>query len=355
MISKFPGKCAWCAGDYAAGAAIHYIKTAPRGKRGYHPACWTAAQASKQATSTTKAAPVSNAPAAEDTTLHAGRYDSIGDYISAPVPKHQHKHMIAAFERYEGESDWMYGSARNLDGMMARINDGWPEAVERINSMNNGDGLTAPESLRRRRVWSDQGDTLDIHRVYAGRIDGAWQRTARRSLRAPRTVRIIASIAGSCAQSEENFFWRGAAVARLSDMLTQAGYSVEIQAACVAQHIASGSAGYVDYAQAITIKHASAPLDVGGMAAVLCQPGFVRWCMFHHLYTYPGAAQVFNTWGWYGDPEALDKLATDLFNEPSPVTTVFMRYSVNSQRAAEAWVKESIATITNEEAEPLAA
>lgn len=145
-------------------------------------------------------------------------------------------------------------------------------------------------------------------------------------------------IAGSCAQRSEQFFYRGAAVAKLCDMLTEAGYNCEIVAACVAEQVTDG----VDYSHSITLKPANAPLDLASLASVLCQQGFVRYYMFRSFVGIKGLLR--SAMGYYGDRKLLDDLGRRVVDEDN-VKTIFMRYSVDTAQAAQQWIADSIAEI----------
>jgi hypothetical protein len=240
-------------------------------------------------------------------------------------------------ERAEG--DWRFGDARNETKLARRINEGWEEGAERIRQLQATE-MTQPKSVKRHMVRADQGDSLDIHAVYRGDLNTAWRRTKRDRRPSPAVVRVVAVVAGSCMQSPNQFFYRGAAVAKLTDLLTQAGYSVEVVAACVAQQIGADRNG--DYCHTITLKHSTAPLDLSQLAAVLCQQGFVRYYMFKSFTAL--ATKVGRHFGWYGSPTALNKLAVDATTE-SNVRTFTIKYTVDSPRAAQEWVEECIRSI----------
>lgn len=157
------------------------------------------------------------------------------------------------------------------------VKRGWVDGAARI--AREVAGLSAPpvQGVRRRPVWKDGGDEVCLDKVRLGRLDTAWRGTARRlGTQAPR-VRVVADMSmltSSCPPSL--FFLRGAAAVRLVDVLSEAGYAVELW---MADGIAaSGSHPRVGYA--VTIKPFDAPFDMASAAAmcahrdVICDLGY---------------------------------------------------------------------------------
>lgn len=260
-------------------------------------------------------------------------------------------HPVNQFLWKEEERDtghWRFGDAGNALELRRRINEGWQEGADRIRSMQT-ETASAPTSVKRHRVRSDQGDSLDIHSVYKGNLSTAWEKSRREHRRAPAVVRIVAVVAGACSQYPSQFFYRGAAVAKLTDLLTEAGYSVEVVAACVAENINDRkyrhSDNSIDYCHTITLKHSTAPLDLSQIAAVLCQQGFVRYFMFRSFCALDN--RVGTHFGWYGNPDKLDRLAVESVDETN-VKTLTIGYEVDTEIKAKAWIEKCVAEIETE-------
>lgn len=345
MQSRFAGRCAKCGERFEKGAEIYYSKTAPKGQHATHAACGEPMHPRAP-----QRAP--EAPQPQQQPEHTGawhmHHDSVDAFCNLPIAERNREQWAMYSKRREHDNDdWLAGTARNVAGVTRRVRDGWPEGVQKITSLNTG-AILPPRSTRRVRRWADQGDSVEMSRVWAGRIDVAWQRCHRDQRNAPALVRIVPIIAGHAALNESQFFYRGAAVARLADVLTEAGYNVEIIAACVAHKVAGrGTSKEIAYCHTLTLKAPTAPLDLSNLAAVLCQPGFVRWYMFKSFAACEHGT-IDQAMGWYGDAAGLDSMARAAV-EADGTRTVFMRYAIDSEQAAQEWLSQSIAAIQGDD------
>ena len=158
------------------------------------------------------------------------------------------------------------------------LTNGWHEGVERMQSAI--DALTPPPSIgtRRRAVWSDAGDSIDMQRVYAGNLDAAWRKCTRQSARAPRPVTIWLPMALPSTTAADVIFWRGAAVAVLADTLQQAGYSVAVNGYMngLLMTTSKDSRTHPQIDMTLTIKPHRSPMDLGTLAAATALPSMVR-------------------------------------------------------------------------------
>ena len=208
--------------------------------------------------------------------LEAARFcDTANRQLWANVYIVNEKRMIDAAERVR----W-YGLEPGPGAVRDAVAQGWPEGVRRINEAlaDLRDDIAPPVSVKRRRVRSDHGAEVDMSAYWRGRADIAWTDCRRTSTRAPQVVTIAAQISAPGKTHSGDLFWRGAAVLKLADLLTAAGYHVRIDAVRHVRH------GYTDHPgrllQRVTVKEATAPLDVESLAAVLCLSGFFRMFLF---------------------------------------------------------------------------
>lgn len=353
MHSLFASKCAKCGGRIDKGAEIYYSKSLPKGARTTHAACGEPSAAPAPAAQPEAPQPQQHhATPAPEGRVWRMHHDSVQAFCNLPIAARNAYEWRRYGAEYESDtagrrSKWLAGSAGNVAGVTRRLRDGWPEGAAKITELSTGP-LVPPRSTRRVRRWADNGDTVEMSRVWAGRVDVAWQRCHRDQRNAPAVVRIVPMISGSCLLEESQFFYRGAAVARLADALTEAGYNVEIIAACVAQRFGDrGQPTQKDYCHTLTLKGATAPLDLSNLAAVLCQPGFIRWYLFKSFAACEHAT-IDQGMGWYGDEPALDRMARAAV-EADNTRTVFMRYSIDTESAAQQWLAESIAAIQGDD------
>ncbi|MFN3886121.1 MAG: hypothetical protein ACK4MG_04110 [Aquabacterium sp.] len=171
--------------------------------------------------------------------------------------------------------DWL--GAPDLTVLEQRIREGWPEGAAMIAGLAASE-LPDPVSIKRRREWADQGDELDIHRVYAGKLDSAWSRMGKRESRAPRRITLMCDLSCPWFQKADALAWRGVAALKLSDALEEAGYQVQILAVNCAVGVDSQEEqpGHEAVAAIVPVKHYDAPLDLSSLASVLVAPGFKR-------------------------------------------------------------------------------
>ena len=149
----------------------------------------------------------------------------------------------------------------------------WPEGLARMREeLDLMVDVPIPHSIKRRSVWGDQGDTLDIHRVYSGQLDRAWRRTVRRTRPASQSIVIITPLTIARANHADKAFWCGAAVIKLSDVLTQAGYNVSI----IGMHSTASAVSNNRAFDSVVVKQAEAPLDVEALVASIAFAGFMR-------------------------------------------------------------------------------
>ena len=118
--------------------------------------------------------------------------------------------------------------------------------------------LPIPESIRRRKVWKDDtGDSIDIHRLYAG--VPYWRDIAGRQAQGGcPIVTVIANVGSPWHLDPEQIMWRGIAAILITDILEDAGYRVELWAARQGR-----SQYYPDYEDLLTatlLKESHGPL-----------------------------------------------------------------------------------------------
>lgn len=217
-----------------------------------------------------------------------------------------------------------------------RVLTGWPEGASKLQEALAQIDVPTPVSLRRKLHRSDQGDELDIHSVNRGDLDHAWTSRKRKHTRSRMTVRIVAQTNLLAEVSAEELFWRGAAAVKLADMLTNAGYSVEIIGA-LASHTIVGMDG--DLLATFPLKTAEQPLDIEALAGVLCNAGFHRIWGFRYYYAVargrhssPGAARSDRN----GNVMKRNDFAAD------GTQTFIIPYTTMSRDAAQHWLEDAV-------------
>lgn len=83
--------------------------------------------------------------------------------------------------------------------------------------------------VRRQRVRKSFGNELDIHSVFQGRLDKAWDVTERVEFESSKhLITLMVDICGNAGENCVDSFWNAAVCAKLVDEIEQAGKSVQL-------------------------------------------------------------------------------------------------------------------------------
>lgn len=130
---------------------------------------------------------------------------------------------------------WLGRYAKRADDFYRGILHGAPEMRDRMLEMMDQIHLPAaalrPElTQRRRRSRGDFGNEVDIHRVYQGRSDIAWDKihTEKVMAHGNRLVHMVIDISAPLLEHADGSMWLGAAVMRIHEALTRMGVSTAI-------------------------------------------------------------------------------------------------------------------------------
>lgn len=174
---------------------------------------------------------------------------------------------------FNNRHDAKWTGCESAEQFASRIKQGWAEGADRLMRLPVAE--ISPTSIRRIRHRGEQGDELDIHRVYRGELDTAWEYRKRGARSAVgRNITIVCNICANWNVIAERLFWRGAAALRVAEALESAGYSVRIVAGMGATSIDSN--GNVNNGYLFDIKSPEQPIDVANLASVVCLPGYFR-------------------------------------------------------------------------------
>lgn len=157
--------------------------------------------------------------------------------------------------------------------------NGWPEGLAKaqdfVASARQYSNPPPRVSVRRRKRRADQGDFLDMTRVYQGNLDRAWETTTRTRgvQQLGTTVTIAVDLFMVWTQHADDLFWNGATALALVDTLQASGRNVQL-------------VGYVPYRDdrdgstvkcwSVTLKDAQQPLNEELLFAVVGLAGFNR-------------------------------------------------------------------------------
>lgn len=278
--------------------------------------------------------------------LTAILWDSVSEpeaLCSNPAAWKSAAHMETAKGKFKGQGEsggeeWL--GAPNRQVLMQRLKNGWPEGVQKIEQIATRE-LSAPASVRRRRIRGDHGDELDMQAVWRGDLTRAWSRTRRANRVGPRVINIIIDLGANAGTSSKQLFWRGASALRLAQLLTESGYNVALYGAIGIRR--ADSSGKLNAAQLVEIKSTDSPLDMDKLAALTAMAGFFRTSMFAGI-VYAADQHNNNDVDWglgSAEPENIAKAVKLL---PIPQDVIIQR-NVLSEEAANKWIDEALLQI----------
>lgn len=159
---------------------------------------------------------------------------------------------------------------------------GWPDMESKMLAMLPSVELPAhvvqqERQSRRRRTRGEFGNEVDIHAVYQGQLDRAWDRTERRVVETVgnKLVHIVINLSASCGVHFDDALWRGAAALRVYEALTRMGRSVAISGFYLASRAymdgsnGMGSCRIKDYGQQMDVQSLASVVNLGFMREYL--------------------------------------------------------------------------------------
>lgn len=199
--------------------------------------------------------------------------------------------------RKERDAEWMGLDGQIKDGESAfdctarLVRDGYPAGVKMIEAVSKNVTAPTPMSVRRVPRWANNGDDIDMQRVWNGDLDSAWRTTHRASRRGPQRVRVLIDSIADGGASAKSMCWRGVAALKLADLLTEAGYSVQVESVIQCKDSFSSNR----YKLRTIVKEYEQPLDMMTLAATTALPAFFRslvhtWGLAAANYARPGVS-----------------------------------------------------------------
>lgn len=177
------------------------------------------------------------------------------------------------------------GDISSLEEFKGLLHEGWRDGAARMTETVGEVSVPRVQSIRRRKVFAADGDEVDMHRVYAGDLERAWESTERRLVAGnSRNARIWVEGCFNAYVEADQFFWRGAVACAMVDALEEAGYRVEVmgydQSSSSYRSGPQGQGDEMDFICRYPIKGFMEPLDMPRMAAVTAHAGFLRGVLF---------------------------------------------------------------------------
>jgi len=106
------------------------------------------------------------------------------------------------------------------------------DKIDKLAAIENAslkESVQSIQQIKRKRTFSDQGDELDIEKVYNGQLDTAWSKTVRIEQDSKhKLVTLFIQNGGTAKKDANDSFWRSAIAVLLCQKLVAAGKSVKI-------------------------------------------------------------------------------------------------------------------------------
>lgn len=216
-------------------------------------------------------------------------FESWDEALNAPF-LHEGNRMRWNRDHGFGEND-SYGSWHGctMQELIDNFNTGWQDGLKKLESMLDELGTVevVPSSAlirKRHRVRDAQGDNVDIHRVWSGHLDTAWDRMKRQNVYSPshRFVSIFVNCNTPGGVPHKATLWRAAAVARLVEALQGSGRMVRVCAGQTGGGVYHGQGWDRLSTHAVLLKDFHTPLVRGSMA-LACTAMFYRRAIFRMM------------------------------------------------------------------------
>lgn len=224
------------------------------------------------------------------------------------------------------------------------VRDGWHKGVNLMEEVSKDISLPVPRTIRRTQRWTNSGDDIDMQKVWNGDIDNAWRNTYRDFRSGPQRVRILIDCIESGGADEKSMRWRGVAALKLTDALTEAGYSVQVESVMSTKDWSPGDNKEHKFVVRTIVKDYTQPADLLTLAATTAMPAFFR--------------SLFHTWGstvakhkrFSVGYQVPDKTPVEDFKDDFDAAPVFMiEKSINTAAKATKRIAEILKEIDGEE------
>ena len=266
--------------------------------------------------------------------VSAQRADTFAPYSLAKNQERVKHHL----ERNDGPQ-W-HGMEGGAPAVLATIENGYPEGERKIAEFHDSIAATLPRALghHRTRVRGSFGDELDVHSLNRGAFDRAWSSSARKIKQGSGILRLCIDIGGNCTVSAEALQWRGIAGMSLCEVMSRAGYSVEIVACFAASNPDENDS--INAVVSTVIKPRSSKADMGLLAATVTLPGYfrslgfcsiIRCCDKEKKFADNGLGQIIE--------------ASGVLPVPEKITQLFVPSSVMNKDSATEWINQSVALL----------
>lgn len=237
------------------------------------------------------------------------------------------------------DRDKWLGIEGGAPAALAALVDGYPRGEQMVREFHDKIAASIPRAVgvQRRRIRGAMGDELDIHAVNRGNVDRAWSTASRVLRRSSSILRLVVDICANHDTSASSMQWRGVAGLALSEVMSKAGYSVEIVAAFAVNRYLAPSRQDNKMTCTVVVKPRGVQADLGLLAATVALPAFFRtlgFCAIVRCADDQGKI-VSERLGHYLD-------VSGVLPVPDKVTQLMVPQSITSHDSAVQWVRESV-------------
>lgn len=206
---------------------------------------------------------------------------TLGEFLVAagqPAANPSNTDALRQFREERSDIDWM-GLTNEIKARetafactVRLVTDGWRNGLDLLSQVADKITAPTPKTVRRYQRWQASGDDVEMQRIWTGNLDYAWRGTHRDTRHGPQRVRILIDAIESGGNGADGMRWRGVAALKLSDLLTEAGYSVQVESVISCKDSFSPR---VFKLRAI-VKAYEQPLDLLTLAPCTALPAFFR-------------------------------------------------------------------------------
>lgn len=268
--------------------------------------------------------------------------------LDGPAVCANNQNSLDEWRKYK-DNNWMglKGEAKkdetSFDATRRLIRDGWRKGVDLMSEISKDISLPAPRMIRRAQRWMEQGDDVDMQRIWSGNLEQAWRGTHRDFRSGPQRVRLLIDAIETGGEDADTMRWKGVAALKLADALTEAGYSVQIESVIHCPDSSEG--GKHKFTCRVIVKDYTSPVDLLTLAATTAMPAF-----FRSLIHYWGLKVAKHHRSWGVSYNVSIKLKPEMFADEHDNAAAFVlpRTITNAQKAGEA-IESILKTIEGEE------
>ena len=274
--------------------------------------------------------------------LHYASVSAIRAAAAVPMKDPNNNRLAERHSARDDGSHW-HGIDGGAEAVKNALVNGFPAGEAAIAAFHSEIAASLPRALGHHRTKrrSNLGDELDIHAVNRGATDRAWTLSSRTIRKGSGLLRLVVDICGNATTSAETLQWRGIAALSLNEVMSRAGYSVEIVAAMAVQNLrratGSGKTSVDACLTTVVVKPRGTQADIGLLAATLTLSGFFR------LYGFLSFIRAADDAGFAVDSGLGNYLdASGVVPVPDKVSQIIVPQSVHDKASALEWVQATV-------------